>query len=157
MARRSTGSVSNHLKQHEKNNLEMDEVDKQLRKLNFKNPGRFLENFNPETSGREIRKMTRKLKGAGKKNALYDDKGVHIATNLNMCDCLDKYCPGCHFECPKCGSGKCGTECRSTRRWIYETVEVEGTNYMRRFKDTWRRTCQFAERKLLSAVNFPLS
>lgn len=102
-------------------------------KLIFKNPGKF-QNCDPETIEKEIRE-TKKLEITGSKN-LYDDNGMHIATSLNLCDCLDKCCPGCHFDCPKCGSAMCGSVCRSSRRWIYKTVEVEGTNLVRHFEDT---------------------
>ncbi len=31
------------------------------KRLEFKNPGRFMENFDPERSGREMRKMTKRI------------------------------------------------------------------------------------------------
>ncbi|KAH9366439.1 hypothetical protein HPB48_000555 [Haemaphysalis longicornis] len=35
-------------------------------------------------------------------------------------------CPGCHFPCAKCGSAKCGVECRRNRNWVYEQLEIDG-------------------------------
>ena len=61
-----------------------------------------------------------------KKNQVYDEKGRMLADSSNLCDCLEAKCPGCHFPCPKCGSEKCGAECRCNRRWYYSEVEVEG-------------------------------
>ncbi|CAB0042792.1 unnamed protein product [Trichogramma brassicae] len=43
---------------------------------------------------------------------LYDENGIFIPTQENLCDCLDKECPGCHFPCPTCSSTKCGNPCR---------------------------------------------
>lgn len=49
-----------------------------------------------------------------KRNVVYNDRGIHIESGKDLCDCLDDSCPGCHFPCPvpKCGSTKCGHECR---------------------------------------------
>lgn len=63
-----------------------------------------------------------------KKNQVYDENGILLDNSQDLCDCLDLCCKGCHFPCPKCGSQKCGAECRCGRKWIYEHVEVEGTN-----------------------------
>lgn len=63
-----------------------------------------------------------------KKNQVYDENGILLDNSQDLCDCLDLSCKGCHFPCPKCGSQKCGAECRCGRKWIYEHVEVEGTN-----------------------------
>ena len=61
-------------------------------------------------------------------NQLYDGSGKLLENSHDLCDCLDVKCPGCHFPCPKCTSEKCGLECRGSRRWTYDYVEVEGTN-----------------------------
>ena len=63
-----------------------------------------------------------------KKNQVYDENGIFLENSQDLCDCLDLNCHGCHFPCPKCGSQKCGAECRCGRKWIYEHVEVEGAN-----------------------------
>lgn len=74
----------------------------------------FLNNFDPEKSVRERRKLNRKsyfLNGRKNKN-IYNETGQIAATGKDLCDCLDETCPGCHFPCPKCSSNKCGHECR---------------------------------------------
>ncbi|XP_021360546.1 uncharacterized protein LOC110455005 isoform X1 [Mizuhopecten yessoensis] len=110
-------------------NLGYETVTKQLRMLTFANPGKFMDNFDPERSAREMRKMNRRIYRENiRKNQLYDETGVLLDNSLDLCDCLDMECEGCHFPCPKCGSEKCGTECRCCRKWFYEHVEVEGTN-----------------------------
>ncbi|XP_048736152.1 ARL14 effector protein-like [Ostrea edulis] len=104
---------------------------KHLRMLQFKNPGKFMEDFDPERSAREMRKMNRRIYRENiKKNQVYDENGILLENSQDLCDCLDIICKGCHFPCPKCGSMKCGTECRCGRKWIYEHVEVEGTNLL---------------------------
>ncbi|XP_077515781.1 uncharacterized protein LOC144125879 isoform X2 [Amblyomma americanum] len=56
----------------------------------------------------------------------YNARGIHITGNKDMCDCLRLECPGCHFPCPKCGSSKCGDECRCNRNYTYEQIEIDG-------------------------------
>ncbi|XP_060608184.1 ARL14 effector protein-like isoform X4 [Ruditapes philippinarum] len=125
------------------NNLTVDEFEdleaqakqkwakqaKQLRMLAFVNPGRFMDDFDPERSAREMKKMNRRLYKEKniRKNQLYDDHGLLLSTQNDLCDCLDVECPGCHFPCPKCSSEKCGGDCRCNRKWVYEYVESEGT------------------------------
>jgi hypothetical protein len=104
-----------------------DEDNKHVKSLKFRNPGRFMEDFNPDKSGREMRKMNRKCYTDKTKKAVYDENGRLLEDGRDLCDCLDGLCPGCHFPCPKCGSGKCGGDCRCNRKWVYQEVEVEGT------------------------------
>ncbi|CAG9760950.1 unnamed protein product [Ceutorhynchus assimilis] len=91
-----------------------------------------METFNPDLSQREKRKIIKKFqppvvtttrKPLG---AVYDEYGTHMSTNINMCDCLDIKCAGCFFECPKCGSEKCGKECRVHRNYIIDCMEYHG-------------------------------
>ncbi|KAK6179906.1 hypothetical protein SNE40_012156 [Patella caerulea] len=102
--------------------------------LSFVNPGKFLDDFDPERSTRELRKMQRKLKPSTKPNSLYDEAGRIRETGVDICDCLDHDCPGCHFPCAKCASEKCGTECRCNRKWHYDSIYVEGTEINIKFK-----------------------
>lgn len=83
--------------------------------------------FDPETSIRERRKLTRKCyaQGPAKKN-IYDEKGRYLSSGGDICDCLEETCPGCHFPCPNCKGNKCGGKCRINRKWAYETIEHDG-------------------------------
>ncbi|XP_076684641.1 ARL14 effector protein [Andrena cerasifolii] len=89
---------------------------------------KFLRNFDPEHSEREKRKLHRRLYQGHKRHALYNENGVYMQTGDDLCDCLNLNCAGCHFPCPKCSSPKCGHECRNTRKWIYESIENEGSD-----------------------------
>jgi ARF7 effector protein C-terminus len=62
----------------------------------------------------------------GNKSRIYDDRGVRLCDNRDVCDCLNVDCPGCHMPCPRCSSAKCGAECRVNRIWFYSEVEIEG-------------------------------
>ena len=53
----------------------------------------------------------------------YDNEGIHMNSGLDFCDCLDTRCPGCHDECPDCGSNKCGIQCRCNRTWCHSDVQ----------------------------------
>jgi hypothetical protein len=106
----------------------------------------FLANFNPETSERERRKLNQKLQhhmvsgssttttSAPKRysNSVNNSKGIHINTGKNMCDCFNLECVGCFFPCKKCGSSKCGYECRVNRKTIYESIEYHGFSGIKR-------------------------
>lgn len=105
---------------------------RQLRKT----ASNFMANFNPDTSSREKRKLSRKLRNINHSyvktkakpkvpkppppGALYDEFGIHLESGLDLCDCLEDDCDGCFFECPKCGSEKCGNECRIHRDYVVE-------------------------------------
>ncbi|XP_014238480.1 ARL14 effector protein-like [Trichogramma pretiosum] len=92
----------------------------------------FLGNFDPEQSEREKRKLNRRLTSGPKKASVYDENGYHIATGQDLCDCLDSKCAGCHCPCPKCSSKKCGHECRVGRKYMYESIENEGSDQVTR-------------------------
>ncbi|XP_076355540.1 ARL14 effector protein isoform X2 [Tachypleus tridentatus] len=106
--------------------------DKRLRQLRKETKGqasKFLENWNPETSNRETRKMTRKIYNEKSRGPqVHDERGTFVSLGKNLCDCLEETCPGCHYPCQKCKSPKCGHECRQNRKWIYEQLEIEGTD-----------------------------
>ncbi|KAB0804959.1 hypothetical protein PPYR_01929 [Photinus pyralis] len=103
---------------------------RQVALANKEKQDRFLENFDPESSARERRKLTRKVNQIIPTRripgALFDEYGVHIVSGVDLCDCLQKSCPGCHFPCPKCKSQKCGPECRCNRKYIYDQIEYHG-------------------------------
>ena len=88
----------------------------------------FLSEFDQTNSERERRKAKTTYKdGRGRKQTrIYDEKGILISSNKDLCDCMDDRCPGCHFPCPKCRSNKCGHECRQNRKWIFDCVELDG-------------------------------
>lgn len=87
---------------------------------------KFMENFDPDRSLRERRKLSRRIGVRRPPGALYDEFGVHIAADIDLCDCLQKTCSGCHFPCPKCKSQKCGIECRVNRKYMYDQIEYQG-------------------------------
>lgn len=105
---------------------------------------RFMEDFEPENSERQKRKRS-KLIDYTKESvppSVYDEKGAHIFSGINVCDCLVKTCPGCHFPCKRCKSSKCGHECRSQRKWVYEEVRCQSINsthfvYIRKYNPNW--------------------
>lgn len=37
-------------------------------------------------------------------------------TENDACDCLNENCSGCWYPCETCGSNKCSTFCRTTKR-----------------------------------------
>ncbi|XP_071448292.1 THAP domain-containing protein 5-like isoform X2 [Hetaerina americana] len=99
-----------------------------MKKLTQNSNMKFMENFDPETSNREKRKLSRKFNAGGKKQTTdYDDKGCLTACGKDICDCMEPECPGCHFPCYRCQSPKCGHECRVNRKYVYECIDIEGT------------------------------
>ncbi|XP_019625467.1 PREDICTED: ARL14 effector protein-like isoform X1 [Branchiostoma belcheri] len=120
-------------------------LERTLQHLQFRNPGPMLQDFDPEKSEREKRKLTRMVqqqkqkakssqRDKHKKRYVYDEAGVLISDGRDLCDCLEQDCPGCHYPCPKCGSEKCGAECRCNRKWHYEWIESECRQTRRTFK-----------------------
>ena len=119
---------------------ESSRTEKLRNALKFKNPGPMLEEFNPDTSRREMRKLKRlvqkdpanrnkrrqRQRRRPQKQIFHDRSGVRMSDGRDVCDCQDTNCPGCHFPCPSCGSEKCGVECRCDRQWTYlKDVEIE--------------------------------
>jgi hypothetical protein len=70
--------------------------------------------------GKRGRRATRKE--TNNMSAAYNTEGIHINSGKDLCDCLDLDCLGCFFPCSKCGSTKCGSKCRSGRKWMYQQV-----------------------------------
>merc|ERR1719348_2841430 len=66
------------------------------------------------------------LNSVSEKASLYDSKGVLLHCGLDLCDCLEDSCPGCHLPCSNCSSPKCGHMCRSGRHWQYSSVMQDG-------------------------------
>lgn len=58
--------------------------------------------------------------------AVYDENGMLLNSSMDLCDCLQKACKGCHFPCPRCKSLKCGVECRVHRKYTYDEIEYHG-------------------------------
>lgn len=119
---------------------ESSRTEKLRNALKFRNPGPMLEEFNPDTSRREMRKLKRlaqkdpanrikrrqRQRRRPEKQIFHDRSGVRMSDGRDVCDCQDTNCPGCHFPCPSCGSEKCGVECRCDRQWTYlKDVEIE--------------------------------
>uniref|UniRef100_A0A8D0AX97 ARF like GTPase 14 effector protein n=1 Tax=Salvator merianae TaxID=96440 RepID=A0A8D0AX97_SALMN len=105
---------------------------KALKSLQFANPGRHTE-FAPEANKREKRRLQTKSTSVNSdrqlipaKSKVYDSQGFLLYSGIDLCDCLDEDCLGCFYACPKCGSSKCGPECRCDRKWLYEQIEIEG-------------------------------
>ena len=92
---------------------------------------KFMSDFDPSLSRKAKLKISDKtykppVPDKPKKSSVYDNKGILISHGLDLCDCLIEECPGCHFPCPRCRSTKCGHECRNNRKWVYDSVELDG-------------------------------
>ncbi|XP_053544885.1 ARL14 effector protein [Bombina bombina] len=135
--RRESGASGGSTMQHKKKSQGKGKQAKALKSLQFANPGRQTE-IAPETSKREKRRTTA-AKAANHsdrqtipaKNKVYDQNGILLFNGMDLCDCLDEDCLGCFYSCPKCGSNKCGVECRCDRKWLYEQIEIEGGETIR--------------------------
>nr|XP_008104599.1 PREDICTED: ARL14 effector protein isoform X2 [Anolis carolinensis] len=113
---------------------------KALKSLQFANPGRHT-GFAPEVNKREKRRLQTKSTSVNSdrqviptKSKVYDSQGFLLYSGIDLCDCLDEDCLGCFYACPKCGSSKCGPECRCDRKWLYEQIEIEGGEIIRNKK-----------------------
>jgi len=58
---------------------------------------------------------------------VYNNVGVRLSDNADVCDCMVVDCPGCHWPCPRCSSPKCGAECRNNRCWFYTEAVTDGS------------------------------
>lgn len=60
----------------------------------------------------------------------FHDRHGNFVTSLNrtvdLCDCLEEECSGCHCPCRKCGSQKCSFQCRGNRSAVIEEIEIQG-------------------------------
>lgn len=77
--------------------------------------------YQEDADGRRLRKPY----GSGKLETM-DERGRYRSTGLDVCDCLDNSCPGCHFPCLGCGSGKCEKTCRVNRKWVNHMLKFDG-------------------------------
>lgn len=58
---------------------------------------------------------------------LYNNNGRVRGTREDICDCMEEDCIGCHYECKKCKSTKCGSICRVNRKFAFDTIEIDGS------------------------------
>lgn len=132
VARKSTATVSSVTESRPTPTVTRRQValaNKEKNSKVFVDAQEFIGNFDPDRSARERRKLSRKINNTAVRKppgVLYDEFGVHIASGIDLCDCLQETCPGCFFPCPKCKSLKCGPECRVHRKYIYDHLEYQG-------------------------------
>lgn len=115
----------------------LDSDGRATKALKYANPGRHA-GFAPEANKREKRRLQTKNTSLNSdrqliptKSKVYDGQGFLLYSGIDLCDCLDEDCLGCFYACPKCGSNKCGPECRCDRKWLYEQIEIEGGEIIR--------------------------
>ncbi|KAL5481257.1 hypothetical protein EMCRGX_G021388 [Ephydatia muelleri] len=89
-------------------------ITKELRKLQFSNPG---PQMRANATDTRLRKALQRCF-----SCQYDELGRLLPSLLDQCDCMDPACPGCFLPCNRCKSNKCGGECRCGRMWKYERV-----------------------------------
>ncbi|XP_039613973.1 ARL14 effector protein-like [Polypterus senegalus] len=110
----------------ERKEVKPKQVDRELKWLQFQNPGPQLADFKPEKRVLSKRACCTKMRKIFRSSQMkYDEKGLLLPNREDLCDCLNRHCPGCFYPCPKCQSKKCGPECRCSRKWIYESFVSE--------------------------------
>ena len=103
----------------------MKQVEQQLKRLAFQNPGPQNANFNPEIRQQQKKEqMSKKNEFFSPKREAkkYDRKGRLLVNQADLCDCLDEDCPGRFYPCPQCKSTKCGPMYRCNRHWVYTKI-----------------------------------
>ncbi|XP_069601997.1 ARL14 effector protein-like [Ranitomeya imitator] len=109
--------------------LKQLQIERQLKCLAFQNPGPQVADFNPETRKQKKKAYMSQMNGYYTTNKVavkkYDKQGKLLCNNRDLCDCLEESCKGCFYPCPKCGSCKCGPECRCNRKWVYDRIQTE--------------------------------
>lgn len=128
------GSSSSNARNLRERTLRQQQSERRVKKLISE--AKFLNNFDPEKSSRERRKLTRQSYTTAKRTpgSLFDEKGRYRHNLADVCDCLDNLCPGCHFPCPNCSSRKCATTCRVNRKWAFEIIEHDGKDLVMKNK-----------------------
>ncbi|XP_072269891.1 ARL14 effector protein-like isoform X2 [Pyxicephalus adspersus] len=105
------------------------QIERQLKCLAFQNPGPQVADFNPETRKQKKKAYMSQMNVYYSTNKVavkkYDKHGKLLCNNRDLCDCLEEDCQGCFYPCPKCGSTKCGPECRCNRKWVYDRIQTE--------------------------------
>lgn len=90
------------------NNLTTNKTSEDL-KINME----FNSDFDPNKSKRS------------QNRTVFDGNGSYRHNGRDVCDCLDNFCCGCHYPCPKCKSPKCGNQCRRYRAEAYSSIYWE--------------------------------
>ncbi|XP_069820679.1 ARL14 effector protein-like isoform X2 [Dendropsophus ebraccatus] len=112
------------------------QIEKQLKCLAFQNPGPQVADFNPETRKQKKKAYMSQMNRYYSTNKVsvkkYDKNGKLLCNNQDLCDCLEERCQGCFYPCPKCNSNKCGPKCRCNRKWVYERIESEAGDIIRK-------------------------
>ncbi|EFO86770.1 hypothetical protein CRE_04730 [Caenorhabditis remanei] len=117
-------------------------AQRELQSLQFDNPGGEMVRFLPDSAdivnaNRSRRNYTEK-QAEIREEAIHHDKTGKLSTTtkgqtevIDLCDCLNPDCDGCHWPCATCKSRKCVFQCRQGRRDMIARVEemftVEGT------------------------------
>ena len=87
--------------------------DRKTKKLKRRSRRKVVEEMDEEVSEESVVPNL-----VSEKSSVYDSKGVLLLSGLDLCDCLEDSCPGCHLPCSNCSSPKCGHMCRSSLRFL---------------------------------------